>query len=152
MKYARDNVANIDEHPPIDPFHAMWKHAHQMSMQQPDHPASLQALHMCRQMLYAGAANRRRQPARIAPSVQELAQDRSMLKDGVAAAICKYKDPATAMQHLLYCLMREIMVRTPLGCCIQLVFVAVLNVSKFASMLHVVSGPSLRVYVPRWLL
>lgn len=107
--------AGLPNRKPATACQGMWKHAYLMALEQPDHPSSLQAIHMCRRMLYEEdrlAAQRDHHKPYLTPSDRELAQDSAMMSDGFQGAMLKYRDPATAMQHLLYCMMQELVVPT----------------------------------------
>ena len=103
------------------PAKGMWKHAKLMTQLRPDHPASLQALQMCRRATVEEAkisAMDTHQPITISAedqtiSAQDQKQDSVMMKKGYRNAMQTCKDPALAMQHLLYCMMRVLLVQIP---------------------------------------
>lgn len=57
------------------------------------------------------AATDSNQQPKYALTADEMRDDRTLQWRGFQAAMLMYKDPALAMQHLLYCMMRELLVR-----------------------------------------
>lgn len=103
------------------PAKGMWKHAKLMTQLRPDHPASLQALQMCRRATVEEAkisAMDTHQPITISAedqtnSASDREKDEEIMARGYQAAMQSYHDPALAMQHLLYCMMRTLLVQIP---------------------------------------
>ena len=94
------------------PATGMWKHAKLMSKSRPHHPASLQAMQMCRRATHEEAriaAIKNRQPIPTM-SAKDLKQDSVIMEKGYRHAMQTCKDLALAMQHLLYCMMRQLLV------------------------------------------
>lgn len=113
---ARRTSSDYDTQParePQNPYQALWKHARLMHNARSDHPASLQAAQLCRRLLYETEnmqALKERRPPKHTPTDLEQKLDADIMMKGYTAALNTYKDPATAMQHLLYCMMQELRV------------------------------------------
>lgn len=96
----------------LTPATGMWKHARLMAKSRPHYPASLQGMQMCRRAMHEEARIAAiKTPQPIPPmSAKDLTQDSVMMKKGYRNAMQTCKDPALAMQHLLYCMMRQLLV------------------------------------------